>query len=155
MPVDLLGTGWDQCVSMVQYSFTSTETSRLVRTDSWGRPLRLSHSSWTMNTDLICIQAYLGLWFQNGGGSRKTLVCDSIRPSGIDLYYTGLPASRYARETLLLLLSSFFLFSCTTVFVVEPHVVCPFGMADWLNRLRAFIIHTVFLIRKKCKKNHR
>ena len=33
---------------MVQYSFTSTETRRLVRTDSPGRPPRLSHSSCTM-----------------------------------------------------------------------------------------------------------
>ena len=47
----------------------------------------------------------------------------------------------------------FFLFSRTTVFLAGPHAVCPFGMADWLNRLRAFIIYTVFLIKKKkCKK---
>ena len=32
---------------MVQYSFTTTETRSLVRTDSPGRPPRLSHSSWT------------------------------------------------------------------------------------------------------------
>ena len=43
-----LDVGWDQCRSMVQYCFTSTETRRLVRTDSPGRPPRLSHSSWTM-----------------------------------------------------------------------------------------------------------
>ena len=48
MSADILGTNWDQCRSMVQYSFTSTETRRLVRTDSPGRPPRLSHSSWTM-----------------------------------------------------------------------------------------------------------
>ena len=48
MLADILGTSWDQCRSMVQYSFTSTETRRLVRTDSPGRPPRLSHSSWTM-----------------------------------------------------------------------------------------------------------
>ena len=48
MSVDILGTSWDQCRSMVQYSFTSTETRRLVKTDSLGRPPRLSHSSWTM-----------------------------------------------------------------------------------------------------------
>ena len=41
----LLGTSCDQCRSMVQYSFTSTETRRLVRTDSPARPPRLSHSS--------------------------------------------------------------------------------------------------------------
>ena len=48
MSADILGTSWDQCRSMVQYSFTSTETRRLVMTDSPGRPHRLSHSSWTM-----------------------------------------------------------------------------------------------------------
>ena len=49
MSGDILGTSWDQCRSMVQYNFTSTETRRLVRTDSSGRPPRLSHSSWTMS----------------------------------------------------------------------------------------------------------
>ena len=48
MSDDILGTSCDQCRSMVQYSFTSTETRRLVRTDSPGRPPRFSHSSWTM-----------------------------------------------------------------------------------------------------------
>ena len=43
MSVDILGTSCDQCRS------TSTETRRLVRTNSLGRPPRLSHSSWTMN----------------------------------------------------------------------------------------------------------
>ena len=44
-------------------------------------------------------------------------------------------------------------FPRTTVFLAGPHAVCPFGMEDWLNRLRAFIISTVFLIKKKnCKK---
>ena len=42
MSADILGTSWDQCRSMVQYNFTSTETRRLVRTDSPGRPPRLS-----------------------------------------------------------------------------------------------------------------
>ena len=37
---------------MVQYSFTSTETRRLVRSESPGRPHRLSHSSWTMSFPL-------------------------------------------------------------------------------------------------------
>ena len=50
MSVDILGTSCDQCWSMVQYSFTSTETRTLVRMDSPGRPPRLSHSSWTMNS---------------------------------------------------------------------------------------------------------
>ena len=38
---------------MVQYSCTSTESRRLVRTDSSGRPPRLSHSSWTMYSCLL------------------------------------------------------------------------------------------------------
>ena len=32
MSVDILGTVCDQCVNMVQYCFTFTETLRLVRT---------------------------------------------------------------------------------------------------------------------------
>ena len=59
MSVDLLGTSWDQCRSMVQYSFTSTETRRLVRTDSSGRPPRLSHSSWTMITWAYVIPSFI------------------------------------------------------------------------------------------------
>ena len=61
----------------------------------------------------------------------------------MDLYYTGLPEARYALETLLFL----FLYAGTTVFLAGTHAVCPFGMADWLNRLRAFINYTVFLIK--------
>ena len=41
---------WPMPKRMVQYSFTSTETRRLVRTDSPGRPHRLSRSSsWIMS----------------------------------------------------------------------------------------------------------
>ena len=46
--VDILGTNCDQCLSMGQCCFTSTETVRLIRTDSPGRPPRLSHSSWPL-----------------------------------------------------------------------------------------------------------
>ena len=38
MSVDILGTNCDQCRSMVQCCFTSTETVRLIRTESPGRP---------------------------------------------------------------------------------------------------------------------
>ena len=55
MSVDILGTSWDQCRSMVHYSFMSTETRRLVRTDSPGQPPRLSHSSWTMRETIRTI----------------------------------------------------------------------------------------------------
>ena len=40
--VDILETNCDQCLSMVQ---CSTKTVRLIRTESPGRPPRLSHSS--------------------------------------------------------------------------------------------------------------
>ena len=53
MSIDILGTSWDQCRSMVQYIFTSTETRRLVRTDSPGRPPRLSNSSWNYVGPLV------------------------------------------------------------------------------------------------------
>ena len=59
MSVDILGTSWDQCRSMVQYCFTSTETIRLARTDSPGRPPRLSHSSWTMV--LCCFHSLISI----------------------------------------------------------------------------------------------
>ena len=48
MSVDILGTNCDQCLSAVQCCFTSTETVRLIRTESPGRPPRLSHSSWKL-----------------------------------------------------------------------------------------------------------
>ena len=47
--VDIFGTNCDQCVSMVQCCFTSTETVRLIRTESPGRPPQLSHSSWMLS----------------------------------------------------------------------------------------------------------
>ena len=50
MSVDILGTNCDQCLSTVQCCFTSTETVRLVRTESPRRPPQLSHSSWTLNS---------------------------------------------------------------------------------------------------------
>ena len=53
MSVDILGTSCDQCQSMVQYIFTSTETRRLVRTDSPGRPPRLSHQLLNYEANLI------------------------------------------------------------------------------------------------------
>ena len=41
----VIGTNCDQCLSMVQCRFTSTETVRLIRTENPGRSPRLSHSS--------------------------------------------------------------------------------------------------------------
>ena len=48
MSVDILGTNCDQCLSMVQCCFTSTETVRFIRMGSQGWLPRLSHSSWTL-----------------------------------------------------------------------------------------------------------
>ena len=56
---DILRTSCDQCRRMVQYSFTSTETRRLIRTDSPGRPPRLSHSSWTMTSWFLHTHAFM------------------------------------------------------------------------------------------------
>ena len=67
MSVDILGTSCDQCRSMVQYSFTSTETRRLVRTDSPGRPPRLSHNSWTIED---CVRIFFP--FQASLTSNRT-----------------------------------------------------------------------------------
>ena len=33
MSIDIVGTNFDQCLSMVQCCFTSTETVRLIRTE--------------------------------------------------------------------------------------------------------------------------
>ena len=48
MSVDIFGTGWDQCVSMVQKCPLRPRKSRLVRTENPGQPPRLSHSSWAL-----------------------------------------------------------------------------------------------------------
>ena len=72
MSVDILGTN---CLSMVQCCFTSTETVRLVRTESPGRPPRLSHSSWTLitvsKTVQGCIPVKRKLKGGEGGGTTK------------------------------------------------------------------------------------
>ena len=69
------------------------------------------------------------------------LVCDSIRPSGMDLvYYTGLPDGAMAMA-----------FSFSAYYGLFGGATCrmyPFGMADRLNRLCAFIIYTMFLIKQ-------
>ena len=63
MSVDILGTSWDQCRSMVQHSFTSTETRRLARTYSPGRPPRLSHNSWALTPSPAFSRVYITLPF--------------------------------------------------------------------------------------------
>ena len=68
MSVDILGTSCDQCRSTVQYIFTSTETKRLVRTDSPGRPPWLSHSSWTKPYKKYLL---LDVYLHSSDGSSK------------------------------------------------------------------------------------
>ena len=70
MSVDILGTNCDQCVCMVQCCFTSTETIRLIRTGSPGRPPRLSQSSWTLLRPQRrgCL---LRTWEGGGGGGGE------------------------------------------------------------------------------------
>ena len=63
----------------------------------------------------------------------------------IDILCVKLPDARFAQKTRP--------FRAPRSFWMG-HIRCAFGMADWLNRLRAFIIYTVFLIKKKkCKKS--
>ena len=81
------GTSWDQCVSMVQYSFTSTETIRLIRTDSPGRPPRLSHSSWTMSFCFV-LRSELESPRSRVRGSRQVL---THRACSCTLAVTALP----------------------------------------------------------------
>ena len=64
MSVNILGINCDECVSMVKWCFTSTETVRLFRTESPGRPPRLSHSSWTLNEWLCLFMARFWLSIQ-------------------------------------------------------------------------------------------
>ena len=72
MWVDIIGTNCDQCGSRVQCCFTSTKTVRLVRTESPGRPPRLSRSSWTLFrvqvqlTSLLLISPPRKLWSVSG-----------------------------------------------------------------------------------------
>ena len=78
MSVDTLGTSWDQCRSMVQYSFMSTETRRLVRTDSPGRPPRLQDRDDEQRGVSVCVRGGGGVtWIKlqrvrGGGGGAVT-----------------------------------------------------------------------------------
>ena len=73
MSVDILGTNCDQCRSMVRCCFTSTETVRLIRTESPGRPPRLSHSSWTLPPVAIHTALSLLSPWNTALGSKETI----------------------------------------------------------------------------------
>ena len=76
--VDILGTNCDQCRSTVQCCFMSTETVRLIRTESPGRPPRLSHSSWTLCEDVPLVKfIYVPCTYTYSHAKRKVIVGDS------------------------------------------------------------------------------
>ena len=92
------------------------------------------------DTDLICILAYIDQWFHSAQSAVEKRW--SVTESDLQAW---LPAACYAREALFFIFFSFF---ADYGLLVEPHEVCSFGMADWLNRLLTFIIYIVFLIKK-------
>ena len=104
--VDILEANCDQCVCMVQCCFTSTETIRLIRTGSPGRPPRLSHSSWTLrNAYLFAVK---GLWQTSSTGLRhlssldaRSVVC-SCQPHMVTPGRTNSTTSQYTFQFLLM-----------------------------------------------------
>ena len=74
MSVDILGTNYDQCRSMVQCCFTSTETIRHNRTESPGRPPRLSHSSWALHHVYFIFIYYVRSHFKFGRKASESPV---------------------------------------------------------------------------------
>ena len=81
MSADILGKSWHQCRSMTQYCSTSTETRRLVRTDSAGRPPRLSHSSWTMQEGGRCSWDFIVLEVVGRSDRRDEQFVDTDPPN--------------------------------------------------------------------------
>ena len=76
-----------------QYFFTSTETRRLVRTDSPGRPPRLSHSSWTMLPHFRTVRSFILTVlapFQNRERTYPDSACPISKPWA-HLYWQYLP----------------------------------------------------------------
>ena len=62
-------SSWTMCFTqMDEVLLTSTETGRLVRTDSPGRQPRLSHSSWTMTDFMYEIKHLVHCLFIKGTG---------------------------------------------------------------------------------------
>ncbi len=94
--------------------------------------------------------AYIGPWFQNGGGSQKALVCDNIRPSGMDLYYTGLPDARYALETSFLYFSSHVLRS---FWRGHMRCLCLEWRTDWIDCEHSLFTPCSWLRRRNVNKS--
>ena len=154
MLVDILGTTWDQCQSMVQYSFTSTKTRRLVGTDSPGRPPRLSHSSWTMCVALSTAQSYI---------AGCPVYCPVL--AGCPVYFSVLSGCRVCCPVpdpcqshlgLLQFSSSWYYYvlrkahMCSSVFPMLPLKQFLCCLIHWLTRalthpLRKIVKHFLFL----------
>ena len=111
MSLDILGTSWDQCVSMVQYCFTSTETIRLVRTESPGRPLRLSHNLWTPSyLTILCVIC-------KGQPVQCCVVASFATVSKCTVY-------RFSRLLLLLLLNAYCCMQTHDITFLPPPPTC-------------------------------
>ena len=83
--VDILGTNCDQCVCMVQCCFTPTESIRLIRTESPGRPPPFSHSSWTLMSqgslgwDIYSNRRLDTWWSYPEGLNKHSVLCRQSR----------------------------------------------------------------------------
>ena len=99
-------------------------------------------------SDMDYWHIYIGP-FQNGGGSQKALVCDSIRPSGMNIYYTGLPDACYVLETLLFLFFTQVLWSFW-----QGHMWCVRleWQTDWIDCERSLFTPCSWL-RRNVKKS--
>ena len=74
MLVYILGTSWDQCRSMVQYSFTSTKTRSLVRTATSTLTQLLNYDvRGTSDYYLVLLRLHSPLIYDNGATARTAL----------------------------------------------------------------------------------
>ena len=140
MSVDILGTSCDQCRSTVQYSFTSTETRMLARTDSPGRPPQLSHSSWTMLVKKKPVCLYMG--------SGKEKNADA---------WTKVEETRQCALRLKLLMLRI-QFLCSTIkpfwsFQNETDFYWCCNCQGWIHQLYLYCFGLLVVEENKCKKN--
>ena len=83
--VDILGTNCDQCVSMVLCCFRSTETIRLIRTGSPGRPSELCYAtdskehSISVHLSTYAVRTLRNVWALIPGSN---VICEPVWPSG-------------------------------------------------------------------------
>ena len=103
--------------------------------------------TWLFGGELCPLAWDTGMYraiFQNG--SRKVLVCDSIRPSGMDLCILDWQLHAMHEK-------HFFLFFFSHI-SLSGGATCSVSVWNGgLNQLWVLMIYTVFLIKKKCKKS--